>query len=64
MKRQITAVLFGTALVLSAGAQQAVDVHTHIIIPGYMEVLKAHGAELEETFPLPAWDWAVCRCRC
>lgn len=56
MKRQITAVLFGTALVLSAGAQQAVDVHTHIIIPGYMEVLKAHGAELEETFPLPAWD--------
>ena len=21
-----------------------------------MEVLKAHGAELEETFPLPAWD--------
>ena len=35
---------------------QTVDVHTHIIIPEYMEVLKAHGAELEETFPLPTWD--------
>ena len=56
MKRQITAVLLGTALALSAKAQQAVDVHTHIIIPEYMEVLKAHGAELEETFPLPTWD--------
>ena len=56
MKRQITAVLLGMALALSAGAQQAVDVHTHIIIPEYLEVLKAHGAELEETFPLPAWS--------
>ena len=35
---------------------QTVDVHTHIIIPEYMEVLKAHVAELEETFPLPEWD--------
>ena len=35
---------------------QTVDVHTHIIIPEYVEVLRAHGAELEETFPLPAWD--------
>ena len=35
---------------------QTVDVHTHIIIPEYVEMLKAHGAELEETFPLPEWD--------
>ena len=56
MKRLITTVLLGTALALSAGAQQAVDVHTHIIIPEYVEVLKAHGAELEETFPLPEWS--------
>lgn len=35
---------------------QTVDVHSHIIIPEYVEFLKAHGAELEETFPLPAWD--------
>ena len=35
---------------------QTVDVHTHIIIPEYVEVLKVHGAELEGTFPLPEWD--------
>lgn len=42
-----------TAFSLSA---QTVDVHSHIIVPEYVEVLKAHGAELEETFPLPAWS--------
>lgn len=36
--------------------QTVVDVHTHNILPGYLEVLKKHGAELEETFPLPAWN--------
>lgn len=35
---------------------QTIDVHTHIIIPEYMELLKAHGAEMEETFPLPDWN--------
>ena len=43
-------------MTLSVQAQQTVDVHTHIIIPEYMEVLRAHVAELEETFPLPVWD--------
>ena len=43
-------------MALPVGAQQTIDVHTHIIIPEYVEVLKAHGAELEETFPLPEWD--------
>lgn len=33
--------------------KRIVDVHTHIIVPEYIEVLKAHGAEMEETFPLP-----------
>lgn len=35
---------------------QTIDAHTHIIIPEYMEFLKTHGAELEETFPLPVWN--------
>ena len=35
---------------------QMVDVHSHIILPEYREVLKAHGAELEETFSLPEWN--------
>ena len=40
----------------AALSAQTIDVHTHIIIPEYMEILKAHGAELEETFPLPEWN--------
>ena len=52
----MTVVLTLAAQVWYAGAQQAIDVHGHIIVPEYMEVLKAHGAELEETFPLPEWS--------
>lgn len=37
-------------------AQKPVDVHTHIILPEYKALLQQHGAELEETFPLPDWD--------
>ena len=48
--------LVGMALAVFPLSAQTVDVHTHIIIPGYVKMLKAHGAELEETFPLPEWD--------
>lgn len=48
--------LLSTALAAAPLSAQTVDVHTHIILPEYAEVLKAHGAELEETFPLPEWD--------
>lgn len=48
--------ILGMALTTLPLSAQTVDVHTHIIVPEYMEVLKAHGAELEETFPLPSWD--------
>ncbi len=41
---------------LATVSAQTVDVHSHIILPEYREVLKAHGAELEETFPLPEWN--------
>lgn len=43
-------------LSVSTKAQRVIDVHTHIIVPHYTKVLKAHGAELEETFPLPTWN--------
>ena len=56
MKKTIVTGLLGMALGVSTLSAQTVDVHTHIIIPEYLEVLKAYGAELEETFPLPAWD--------
>ena len=48
--------LLGMALVVAPLLAQTGDVHSRIIIPEYMEMLKAHGAELEETFPLPEWD--------
>lgn len=37
-------------------AQTVVDVHSHIITSGYRAMLRAHGAEMEEGFPLPQWE--------
>lgn len=37
-------------------AHGVVDVHSHNILPDYRTVLARHHAELEEGFPLPAWD--------
>ena len=56
MKKRIFIGILGMALTAFPLSAQTVDVHTHIIVPEYTEVLKAHGAELEETFPLPAWS--------
>lgn len=57
LKRGLTyyfvAILFCTG---TASAQQAVDVHSHNILPAYREVLEKHSAALEEGFPLPVWD--------
>lgn len=54
--RLLTLLFAGMSLGSVPLCGQTVDVHTHIIIPEYVEVLRAHGAELEETFPLPTWD--------
>ena len=56
MKKKLILVLQIAVLMQPAKAWQAIDVHAHIVIPEYVEVLKVHGAELEETFPLPEWD--------
>ena len=32
------------------------DVHCHMIPESYMESLKAHGMEMDEGFPIPAWS--------
>ena len=48
-------IIIGMAVLLSGTmlyAQRPVDVHTHIILPEYKELLQQHGAELEETFPI------------
>lgn len=56
MKKLLTFASLLAVLAFPAEAQQTVDLHTHIIVPEYIELLKAHGAELEETFPLPQWE--------
>ncbi len=47
-----------TALAISSTAfcQNAVDVHCHDILPDFVKTIDSHGAALDETFPLPAWD--------
>lgn len=35
---------------------QAVDVHSHAIVPQHIEALAKHNALLDEGFPLPKWD--------
>ncbi len=33
-----------------------IDVHSHMIPESYMEAVKAHGMEMDEGFPIPAWS--------
>ena len=35
-----------------------VDIHGHLLDSSYLELLAAHGALLEDGFPLPSWDAA------
>ena len=56
LKKKMFIGLLAVAFAIPVAAQQIVDVHSHIIVPEYMEMLKRHNAELEETFPLPRWS--------
>ncbi|MBR5923990.1 MAG: amidohydrolase [Bacteroidales bacterium] len=33
-----------------------IDIHSHAITDGYMAAVKAHGMEMDEGFPIPAWS--------
>ena len=33
-----------------------IDLHSHAITKGYLDYIKANGAEMDEGFPIPAWD--------
>ena len=33
-----------------------IDLHSHAITQGYLEYIKANGAEMDEGFPIPGWD--------
>ncbi len=43
-------------MALSMMAQGVMDVHSHIITPGFVSALKSEGRLMEEGFPLPKYD--------
>ena len=44
-------------MVLSSQAIRAqVDIHCHMIPGSYLDAVKAHGMEMDEGFPIPAWS--------
>lgn len=47
----LTAMLLANTL---ASAQM--DIHCHMIPDSYLEAIKAHGMEMDEGFPIPAWE--------
>ncbi len=44
------------AMALSMLAQGVIDVHSHIITPGFVSALEEEGRLMEEGFPLPQYD--------
>lgn len=55
MRRILTVVIL-IMTTIAMQAQGVMDVHSHILTPGYLAALQHHGASLDEGFPLPQWD--------
>ena len=47
-------IILMTAIALNVSAQ--IDLHSHAITEGYLEFVKAHGAVMDEGFPIPTWN--------
>lgn len=56
MMKHLFITLIVMAEMTAVYAQNVVDVHTHNILPAYLEVLGENNALLDETFPLPSWN--------
>ncbi len=52
--RKALIISFMTLLMAHASAQ--IDLHSHAITQGYLDYIKANGAEMDEGFPIPGWD--------
>ena len=52
--KKILIISFMTLLMAHASAQ--IDLHSHAITQGYLDYIKANGAEMDEGFPIPNWD--------
>ncbi len=55
--------MFNPAVAPAAPASQGdktvagqIDIHSHMIPESYMRVLKVHGMEMDEKFPIPSWS--------
>ncbi len=55
VKKLIAFTLF-TLLSLQVKAQGVIDVHSHIITPGFLSTLEKEGRAMDEGFPLPRYD--------
>ncbi len=54
MQKALTILALMTLSILPSMAQ--IDLHSHAITQGYLEYIKANGAEMDEGFPIPSWD--------
>lgn len=54
--KKLLFLLSGTLLPFHAAAQQAIDVHCHKVLPGFVSFLESHDATSDEGYPLPKWD--------
>ena len=54
MKKSIITLLIMAFSAIQSIAQ--IDLHSHAITKNYIDYIKANGAELDEGFPIPAWD--------
>ena len=52
--RKILIISFMTLFMAHISAQ--IDLHSHAITQGYLDYIKANGAEMDEGFPIPVWD--------
>ena len=53
--RNLTIVL-AVMLLTATGLWAQIDVHSHAITASYLDFIKAHGTEMDEGFPIPAWN--------
>ena len=54
MRNKLIIIALMTLSALPSMAQ--IDLHSHAITQGYLEYIKANGAEMDEGFPIPSWD--------
>ncbi len=54
MKKRIVTIILMALSTLPTLAQ--IDLHSHAVTQGYLDYIKANGAEMDEGFPIPSWD--------